>query len=366
MSIVKSATNGQREGTDLVPFDLTQLGDDVGALAVSELVRASIASSTKAVYARAIRAYDAWCDGRGHSSVPTDPGTLARFLAHEVERGKAPKSLGVVLAAIRAAHLAKGHSSPTDHELIRRVMGGAARRAALHHQDRRKQPIKAHDELDQLISIVESELEVVAESVPSELSHSASHHDKIERAVRAFEKKRLAALRDRAIILMGFAGALRRSEVVAIRVGHIRRVGEGIILTVPRSKTDQEGRGRQVAIPFGTRLCPIAALEAWRAAARIYNGPIFRRITKGAVIGEEALSDGAVARIVKKRAIAAGLDPAPFSGHSLRAGFLTSAGRAGASIWKMMDQAGQKTVDVTRGYVRDVELFDNHAGKGLL
>jgi integrase len=139
----------------------------------------------------------------------------------------------------------------------------------------------------------------------------------------------------------------------------------GLKITIRHSKTDQEGEGATIAIVRGSITCPVEALKAWRDAAGIRTGPVFRSIRKGGKVGSR-LSAQSVADIVKAHAENVGLDPALFAGHSLRAGFLTSAAKHGASIFKMMDQSRHRSVDTLRGYVRDAEIFKDHAGAGLL
>jgi integrase len=131
------------------------------------------------------------------------------------------------------------------------------------------------------------------------------------------------------------------------------------------SKTDQEGHGATIAVVRGSIACPVAALRLWLEAAAITAGPVFRAVKKGSGLGDRLSSHG-VAAVVKAHAQRVGLDPILFSGHSLRSGFLTSAAKRGASIFKMMDVSRHKSVDTLRGYVRDAELFQDHAGAGLL
>jgi integrase len=176
----------------------------------------------------------------------------------------------------------------------------------------------------------------------------------------------LTGLRDTAILLLGFGGAFRRSELVALDVADIAETETGLLVRIRQSKTDQEAEGETIAISRGDRACPVKALRAWLDAAGIETGAIFRPINKSGVVAPSRLSDRTVANIVKAYAERAGLDPAVFSGHSLRAGFLTSAAGNGASIFKMMDVSRHKSVDTLRGYVRDAELFKDHAGAGLL
>jgi integrase len=176
---------------------------------------------------------------------------------------------------------------------------------------------------------------------------------------------RLSGLRDRALLLLGFAGAFRRSELVALDVADIAETETGLLVTIRHSKTDQEGQGVTIAIARGDIACPGKALRAWLDAAGIEVGPLFRPISKAGTVAASRLTCRSLANIVKAYAGRAGLDASTFSGHSLRSGFLTSAAGKGASIFKMMDVSRHKSVDTLRGYVRDAELFKDHAA-GLL
>jgi integrase len=176
----------------------------------------------------------------------------------------------------------------------------------------------------------------------------------------------LGGKRDRALIALGFAGAFRRSELVALTMADLVEAPDGYRVLIRHSKTDQEGQGQEVAIPRGYRLRPVEAVQTWLAAAEINDGPVFRPVLKGSRIQATALAAHAVAAIVKHYAERAGLDPASFAGHSLRAGFLTSAAEAGASVFKMMEVSRHKNVDTLRGYVRRADLFKEHAGAAFL
>ena len=173
--------------------------------------------------------------------------------------------------------------------------------------------------------------------------------------------------RDRALLLIGFAGGFRRSEIVALDCDDVERVRQGLILTLRRSKTDQEGAGRKIGIPFGrTRHCPVLALDRWLAVSGIEAGPVFRPIDRHGRIASERLSGEAVSLIVKERVVAASIDPAGFSGHSLRAGFATSAVQAGVSTFKIKSQTGHASDAMLARYVRDGELFVGNAAGALL
>jgi integrase len=171
-----------------------------------------------------------------------------------------------------------------------------------------------------------------------------------------------SGIRDRALLLVGFAGAFRRSELVALNVEDIAEVEAGLIITIRRSKTDQDGQGRKVAIPFGSLLetCPVRSLRAWLRLASIEAGAIFRSIDRHGHM-HDRMTDHSVALIVKRLVMAAGLDPAKFSGHSLRAGLVTSAASAGVSEASIMRKTGHRSVAMVRRYVTDVNLFRDDA-----
>jgi integrase len=176
----------------------------------------------------------------------------------------------------------------------------------------------------------------------------------------------LAGKRDHALLALGFAGAFRRSELVALQVEDLAEVPNGLRVTIRRSKTDQEGQGHEIAIPRGYRLRPVEAVQAWLAAAEINSGPVFRAVLKGGRMQEAPLSDRAVATIVKQRAAAIGLSPEAFAGHSLRAGYVASAVEANAPLMKIVEQARHKSVDRVRVYSRRVGLFRDHSGAAFL
>jgi site-specific recombinase XerD len=182
---------------------------------------------------------------------------------------------------------------------------------------------------------------------------------------RALCPATLIGARDRALLALGFAGAFRRSELVALQVEDLAPCADGLRVTVRRSKTDQEAQGQTIAILRGVCICPVEAVDAWLAKAGINTGFVFRSVLKGGRLGGP-LPAQSVAHIVKAYATRAGLDARIFSGHSLRAGFCTSAAEHGASVWKMMDVSRHKSVQTLRGYVRNAESFKDHAGAAFL
>ncbi len=170
-------------------------------------------------------------------------------------------------------------------------------------------------------------------------------------------------LRDRALLLLGFAGAFRRSELVALDVGDLEFSSAGLVVTLRRAKTDQEAAGRRIGIPYGSneKSCPVRSLQAWLESARISQGPVFRSLDKFHRVQNRRPSDKTVARIVKRRAAAVGLDPDRYAGHSLRAGLATSAAAGGASDWVIMAQTGHRSADMVRRYIREGNLWRENA-----
>lgn len=172
----------------------------------------------------------------------------------------------------------------------------------------------------------------------------------------------LKGCRDKSLLVLGFCAALRRSELVAIRFEDIEFNSQGIILTLPRSKTDQTGQGRKIGIPKGRgRICPVGLVALWLKHSSIDDGPLFRSVTKGGVISDAGLSNRAVADIIKAYAEKAGLNPDKYSGHSLRSGLATSAAQNGISSWKIRQQTGHKSDAMLARYIRDGDIFTDNA-----
>lgn len=288
------------------------------------------APATARAYRGDVAAFTAWCAARALSSCPAAPATVAVFLADEAKRGIRPATLSRRLAAIRHAHVAAQLEPPTSAEEVRHVMRGIRRTVGT--RQARKAP-------------------ATAERVLVMVSHCP---------------KSLAGLRDRALLLLGFGGAFRRSELAALDVADLDERPEGLRVTVRHSKTDQEGAGAVVPIARGAHACPVAALRAWLDAAGIREGAVFRPVSKEDRPRAARLTPHSVGQIVKTYAARAGYDPAAFGGHSLRAGFLTSAAERGKSLDRMMAVSRHKRVDTVLGYVRRADDFKDHAGAGLL
>ncbi len=280
-----------------------------------DYARASRAPNTLRAYRAAWRTFATWCAERGHPALPATPLTVADYLADIAGRYKA-SVLAVHRAAIAAAHKAAGHPNPTTDERVRATLAGIRK---VHGQP-------------------------AAQRDPITL-------DTLRALVRACGDD-LAGLRDRALLLVGFAGALRRSELVALDAEHIRLNG-ALRITIARSKTDQEGQGYTKTIPRldDEAICPVRALRAWLDAAGIQSGAVFRSVNRWGQVGAR-LSAYDVARIVKRRAEACGLDARMLAGHSLRAGFVTQAALNGLDMLAIAEVSGHKTLNVLRRYVR--------------
>lgn len=174
----------------------------------------------------------------------------------------------------------------------------------------------------------------------------------------------LAGQRDRALLLVGFFGALRRSEIAKLELRDVEFTRRGLVVHIRQSKTDQEGVGRDVFIPKNKgRLCAVAALQRWLRTSCIENGAVFRRVTAHSTVGKNAITAGAVAVIVKRYVSKLGLDPSAYSGHSLRAGLVTSAAAAGAASWQIRRQTGHKSDAMVARYIRQVELYSNNVAR---
>ncbi len=297
-------------------------------------VRAYLAAekspTTRKAYASDFADFVAWCGRAAEQPLPASPAAVARYLAQLADRGLKASTIGRHAAAIRSVHRAAGLEPPTNSEGVKATLRGIRR--SLGTKPNRKAPATA------------AALALMLEQLPDSF----------------------AGLRDRAILLIGFAAALRRSEIVDLKVNDLEFTPEGLFVTIRRSKTDQEGEGQTVAVPRGDRLKPVEAIEAWLAAVQLSDGPLFREVDRHGRLGAVALCDRSIARIVKRCAARAGFDAATFSGHSLRAGFVTSALESGADIFTTMNVTRHRYVETLRAYDRRAKAFKNHAGSKFL
>jgi integrase len=318
--------------------DRTLVHSATGLAPLEQLVEAareyaadSRASSTRKAYLCDFTAFEAWCAGQGLPSAPTTAPTVAVYLASLADRGRKPSTIERALAGIAWAQRSRGFAWAKGEPAITAVMSGIRRRHGV--SPTQKAPV------------IDQELAALVATLAGDL----------------------AGLRDRALLTLGWFGAFRRSELVALNVADVAAVREGMIVAVRRSKSDQEGRGAEKGIPYASSpaLCPVRALAAWLEAAKITEGPLFRAVDKHGHVRGTALSDRSVALIIKRCAESAGFDPTTLGAHSLRSGFATTAARKGKGLDAIMRQTLHRSEKVARGYIRHARLFDDNAAVGL-
>ena len=290
-----------------------------------------LADSTRLAYDINWRTFSTWCTEHTVASLPASAETVACYMTDLAMRGRKFSTLTQHLAAISFEHQHAGLATPSRSPAVRHVMAGIRRTIMV-----------APHQVDALYT--EDIRHMVATLTDS-----------------------LMGLRDRALLLLGFAGAFRRSELIAFNVDDLQFRAEGLCVRLRRSKTDQDGQGRLIGIPYGqhAETCPVRAMRAWLDAAQITEGAIFRGMCRHNRIASERLSKRAVADIIKRTAKAAGLDPTHVSGHSLRAGHCTTAARAGVSGHTIMQQTGHKSLATLHRYIRQGSLFQENSAASL-
>lgn len=319
---------------NLAPLHLASDLDHADLLeAARDYVEAAKAPNTRRAYRTQWATFSTWCEAHDQEPLPAAPATLALYLADRARLGRKVASLGLALSAIRATHRDAGLADPaavpevrTVWEGIRRTHGTAQRRAT---------PLTA------------TAIRAVVASFPSDA---------------------LRFVRDRAMILLGFAGAFRRSELVALDVTDVAfDPVRGVVVTVRRSKTDQAGAGADVAIPFASlvEVCAVRTLRRWIDATQLTTGPLFRSVDRHGNVGQR-LDGRDVARIVKGAAARAGIEASLVSGHSLRAGLATTAACAGKSDRTIMAQGRWRSRTMLDRYVRTADAWRDNAADGLL
>lgn len=292
-------------------------------------VQAAKAPSTRRRYRSAWRGFEAWCQIRRVQALPAAPVTVAAYIADEATRLKVA-SLELALAAIRQAHQLAGFTTPTLTPEVRTVMQGIRRSHGT--APAKKDPLLVGD-----VKVIAARLADTAKGA-----------------------------RDRALLLVGFAGGLRRSELVALNVEDVRFGSEGMTITIRRSKTDQVAAGRTIGIGHGSseESCPVTSLRRWLAVSGIESGAIFRGVDRHGNI-RKRLTTKSVAKIIKGLGELVGLEPKKLAGHSLRSGFATSAAAAGIEERQIAEVTGHKSIAVLRGYVRQGKLFDGRVVERL-
>lgn len=298
---------------------------DDGAEQIEDLLRHSLAANTIRAHQSDMQHYLGW-----GGKVPATPSEVAAYIA--TFAGKlAVSTIERRIATLSKAHDTLGVENPCRSPLVQTTLRGLRRK----HGTAQKQakPLLKED----LFAILDPMCDSMKDA------------------------------RDRALLLLGFAGGFRRSELVGLDVADIEHVRQGVVVTLRHSKTDQEGAGRKIGIPHGrTRHCPVAAVTDWLARSGITEGAIFRPINRHGQLQPERLSGYAVSEVIRERLATAGIDPEGYSGHSLRAGFATSAAQAGASTLKIRAQTGHASDAMLSRYIRDGELFVGNAAGVVL
>jgi integrase len=295
------------------------------ALAKSKAYQASAdAPGTLRAYKADLENFKAWCLSHGFEPMPAAPETVGAYLA-AAGLGYALPTLRRRVAAIARAHRIARHPLDTRHPAIRETLRGIAR---MHGEPARRSAALTTSDIKRLVEVCGDDP---------------------------------AGLRDRTLVLLGFAGALRRSELVGIDVEHVRSTSGGVRLLIPRSKTDGAGEGAEIGIMRGAQpeTCPVRALRAWLRAAEITEGPVFRRVTQWNTVGANRLHPDAVRQILLKRAAAAGVAGTtlePVTPHGMRAGFVTTAYRNGVSDEEIMGHTRHRSLTTMRSYVRRAKL----------
>lgn len=291
---------------------------------ITAYIHAGTAESTKKAYRSDFAHFIAW-----GGLVPASPEIIAAYITEHAGHLKST-TLSRRLVSIGRAHTTQGLSNPCESDLVKATFRGIKR---IHGLASRQVAPAVREDMLQMVEGLHG----------------------------------VKGVRDRALLLLGFAGAFRRSELVSLTVADLEFVDRGLVVHLRRSKTDQEGVGRKIAIPFARgSVCPVQAIRDWLTTSGISDGPVFRPVTRHGRIYPAALSGHAVAEIVKARARAAGLNPVNYSGHSLRAGLITSAAMLGVSVWKIKAQSGHRTDAMVSRYVRDADLFTNNAAGAVL
>lgn len=325
------------QGTDATSMELVVAGgaseqDRASLESAMKTIANAKATNTRRAYRSDWRTFQAWCDARGHQAMPAHPATVLVYLEEMKKAGKKYSTISRAMVTISKSHKVAGYVSPRADPHVSEFMIGL---------------------VNELTVAVDAKRPLVIED--------------IQAMVRSPSVETLSDLRDRAIVLIGFAGGFRRSEIVSFNVRDAMFVSSGVILHLRKSKTDQKGEGRKIAIWNGEEqdTCPVLALRSWLNVAGIKDGPIFRGFNRDGSVKRNRLCDKTVARIVKRLARNAGIDEAAVAGHSLRSGFATTAAAAGVEERSIMNQTGHQSTKTVRGYIRDADLFRNNASKRL-
>lgn len=295
-----------------------------------KFLSAATSENTRRAYRSAIRHFQTW-----GGVLPCESALIIRYLLTYAENLNA-RTLALRLTALSQWHQFQGFADPTANPDVRKTLRGISR---THGKPKKKAKALPIEDLELMVAAMKDDVS-------------------------------LQGKRNKALLQIAFFGALRRSETAALAVEELTWDLDGLIITLSRSKTDQDGEGIVKAIPYGAPggiCCPTAALKEWLAASKITSGPVFRRITREGIVGPDALYAGSINDILKTCATKASLPYVPeLSGHSFRRGLATSAYRAGADFKNIKRQGGWRHDGTVQGYIDEAGYFKENAAGCLL
>jgi len=293
-------------------------------------LKLSKANNTLKAYKSDFKDFGAFCAKHGFNSMPTEPKVVSLYLTYLSNNSKI-STLRRRLVSIGVVHKLRGHYLDTKHPVIIENLMGIKRKKGTMQIG--KKPLLINH-LKQIINVIDEQ--------------------KIEK---------IKKLRNRTLILVGFGGGFRRTELISIDYDDLEFVEEGVKITLRKSKTDQIGEGHVKGLPYfaNEKYCPVESLKKWINLSQIKTGPIFRRFAKGSILTGHRLTDQSVALIIKDYLKFAGIENHNFSGHSLRSGFATTAAEFGADERSIMAMTGHKTTQMVRRYIREANIFKNNA-----
>ena len=314
---------------------MNELITDIRALHEETLnnLKNSKANNTIRAYKSDFKDFGGFCAKNGLKSLPTEPKIVSLYMTYLSAKDAKMSTLRRRLVSIGVIHRLKGHYLDTKHPIIIENLMGIKRKKGSYQKG--KKPIL--------------------------INHLKLIIDEIDKDT--YDETGIRKLRDKTIILLGFAGGFRRIELISIDYEDLEFVSEGVKIFIRKSKTDQFGEGMIKGLPYFTnqQYCPVWHLKKWLEISEIKSGPIFRRFFKGLNLGKNRLTDQSVALFLKKYLSNAGIENQDYSGHSLRSGFATVSAEAGADERSIMAMTGHKTTQMVRRYIKEANLFKNNA-----
>ena len=312
---------------------MNELITDIKALQDQTLnnLKSSKASNTIRAYRSDFKDFSAFCAKNSLKSLPTDSKIVALYITYLSSKGAKISTLKRRLVSLGVIHKLKGHYLDTKHPIIIENLMGIKRKIGSFQQG--KKPILIN-QLKSIINVIDNE-----------------------------KTKEIKKIRDKTLILIGFGGGFRRTELVSINYNDVEMVLEGVKIVIRKSKTDQFGEGMVKGLPYfsNQNYCPVLHLKKWLELSNIKSGPLFRRFSKSFKLSENRLTDQSVALLLKNYLNVAGIENKNYSGHSLRSGFATVSAESGADERSIMAMTGHKTTQMVRRYIKEANLFKNNA-----